>query len=456
MAEQKKKSKAPRPLSEAKGRKKASIAPKPPRKAAPPQPQSEPPQLERLHKLLAEAGVASRRSSEQLILQRRVRVNGEVVTELGSKVDPARVVISVDNKPLPQRNLKEEKLYIALHKPRGYVTTADDEQGRETVLDLLGDVGGRVYPVGRLDNNSEGLLLLTNDGDLTFRLTHPRYKVEKEYEVQTDGVPNEASLQALRTGIVLDDGIKTKLATVELLHHENGRAWLRFVISEGRKRQIRNMLEAVGHPTRRLIRTRIGPLKLGDLKRGEHRNLTPGEVYALHKAVGLEAGTAPNTTARPAGPTPRRTYSDKSASRPGPPAPAAHPSRFTHQGEGGEAYQPERPQRSSRPAPLGGSRPFPVNGNPTPAKRGQPAAPTGRGPARSSRPAPSGGNRPFPINGNPAPAKRGQPAAPGKANRPASPFGHPSRPARSAPSGSRPPAGGKPQRGNPSRGKRER
>ncbi len=455
MAEQKKKSKAPRPLSEAKGRKKASLAPQPARMAAPPQASPpEPPQLERLHKVLAEAGVASRRRSEQLILQRRVRVNGEVVTELGTKVDHTRDVISVDNKPLPQRDPQEEKLYIALHKPRGYVTTADDEQGRETVLDLLGDVGGRVYPVGRLDNNSEGLLLLSNDGNLTFRLTHPRYKVEKEYEVQTEGVPSEASLQALRSGIVLDDGIKTKPATVELLHHENGRAWLRFIITEGRKRQIRNMLEAVGHLTRRLIRTRIGPLKLGDLKRGEHRNLSAGEVYALHKAVGLEAEATAMPPTRPGKPPVQPAPRRKQGS-PASPLAAPRPSRFTRQGEGGEAYQSERPPRSSRPAPFGGSRPFPANGNPAPAKREQPPAPAGR-PLRANRPAPSAGSRSFPVNGNPAPAKRGQPATPGKANRPASPFGHPNRPARPAPAGRRPPAGGKPPRGNPGRGKRER
>ena len=484
MAEPKKKSKAPRPLSEAKSHKKAITKSKPVVQL--PTPPSEPAELERLQKVLAEAGVASRRNSEQLIMQRRVRVNGEVVTEMGTRINPTRDVISVDNKPLPLRDPHEEKLYIALHKPRGYVTTADDEQGRETVLDLLGDVGKRVYPVGRLDNNSEGLLLLTNDGDLTFRLTHPRYKVEKEYEVQTDGVPSEASLQALRTGIVLDDGIKTKPATVELMHHENDRAWLRFIISEGRKRQIRTMLEAVGHRTRRLIRMRIGPLRLGDLKRSEHRNLTPAEVYALKKAVGLEAGAVTVSVAKPAHPAPRRDYSDRAA-RPAPgvqpanPAPPPRPSRFIRQGEGGESYQRERPQHSTRPTsagsnesyqrerpqhstrltpPAGGTRPFPANGNPDPAKRSQPRPANPNRPAspssRPNRPAPSSGTRPFPPNNNPAPAKRSQSSPPARPSRPASPFGHPSRPARSAPAGNRPPSGGKPQRSNPNRGKRER
>ncbi len=477
MTEPKKKSKAPRPLSEAKSHKKAITKSKPTVQL--PTPPAEPAELERLQKVLAEAGVASRRNSEQLILQRRVRVNGEVVTEMGTRIDPAHDVISVDNKPLPLRDPHEEKLYIALHKPRGYVTTADDEQGRETVLDLLGDVGKRVYPVGRLDNNSEGLLLLTNDGDLTFRLTHPSYKVEKEYEVQTDGVPSEVSLQAMRTGIVLDDGIKTKPATVEVMHHENDRAWLRFIISEGRKRQIRTMLEAVGHRTRRLIRMRIGPLRLGDLKRGEHRNLTPAEVYALKKAVGLESGAASVSVAKPAHPAPRRDYSDKrggfapveqqgappstarpsrfphqsEGGQPANPPPAARPSRFTRQGEGGESYQRERPQRGTRSNPGGSSEGY---------QRERPVHSTRLTP-------PAGGTRPFPANGNPTPANRNQSGPPTRTSRPASPFGHPSRPARPTPGGSRPPSGGsrppsgshppsggRPQRSSPNRGKRER
>lgn len=462
MDKTKKGSKAPRPLSEAKG-KKQPPAYKPKLVSKPPAPQ--PAELERLQKVLAEAGVASRRSSEQLILQRRVRVNGNLVTELGTKVDPAHDVITVDNKPLPPRGA-EEKIYIALHKPRGYVTTSDDEQGRETVLDLIGDVGGRVYPVGRLDNNSEGLLLLTNDGDLTFRLTHPRYKAEKEYEVQTDGVPSEEDLQALRTGIVLDDGVRTQPATVELLHHENDRAWISFIISEGRKRQVRNMLEAVGLRTRRLIRMRIGPLRLGDLKRGEHRNLTPAEVRALRKAVGLDdgAGTTPQHTVTPATPQP---------------VAAARPSRFVRQGGGSEGYQSERPPRSRRPnqagrsarpaanaappgssgksnraTPRAGARPFPANGNPATPSR------TPRQPAASSRPAPGGnrpaparGARPFPANGNPAtpsrPPQGGNRAAPGGYHPPkagpaaparSGPAQGGSRPSRPAPSGSRPPA----------------
>ncbi len=430
-----KQSRAPRPLSETKGKKGvAAHQPKlvrPPRPAAAPSLQPEP-ELERLQKVLAEAGVASRRSSEQLILQRRVRVNGKVVNELGVKVDPARDVVSVDNKPLPLRDPHAAKLYIALHKPRGYITSADDEQGRETVLDLLGDVGGRVYPVGRLDNSSEGLLLLTNDGDLTFRLTHPRYKVDKEYEVQTEGVPDEASLQQLRNGVMLDEGVMSEPAQVELLHAENGRAWLRFIIHEGRKRQIRNMLTAVGYQTRRLMRVRIGPLQLGELKRGEHRPLTNGEVKALRHAVGLDKDGNP-IESRPA------------STLPPPPS-----SRFVRQGGGATVHPPASGSRPRPPAPTSTGRPFPANRNPLVSNRpSRPPAPAGARPfpangnppppkpRRSSSPASPAGSRPFPANGNPPPPK------PRRSSSPTSPGSRPPAPSRSSrpvTPGSRPPA----------------
>ena len=230
---------------------------------------------ERLQKVLARAGVASRRASEDLIRQGRVAVNGRVVSELGTKV-AASDVITLDGIPVePQR----PKVYLMLNKPVGYVTTASDELGRPTVLDLV-PRDERVFPVGRLDADSEGLLLLTNDGDLAYRLMHPRFGLEKEYRALIDRDASEAELQALRDGVVLDDR-QTAPALVERISGEAGGAWLRVVIHEGRKRQIRRMLASVGHVVIRLIRVRFGPLRIGSLPLGQHRQLTAEELAKL-------------------------------------------------------------------------------------------------------------------------------------------------------------------------------
>lgn len=241
--------------------------------------------MERLQKYLARCGVASRRAAEQLILDGLVRVNGQTVRELGAQVEPERDRVEVDGRPIRPPTAM---VYLALNKPPGVVTTVSDPQGRPTVMDLVPRIGP-LYPVGRLDADSEGLLLMTNDGDLANRLTHPRYGCEKEYRALVHGRPDEDFLDLLREGILLDDG-PTAPAGVE---RESGRglpddmAVVRVTLREGRKRQVRRMLEAIGCPVERLERVRIGPLELGDLPRGASRPLSRSEVAALRAAVGM-------------------------------------------------------------------------------------------------------------------------------------------------------------------------
>jgi 23S rRNA pseudouridine2605 synthase len=240
----------------------------------------------RLQKLLAAAGVASRRASEQLIVEGRVTVNGEVVRELGSKADPG-ADIRVDGRRIKPA---ARPRYIAMYKPKGYVTTRRDPEGRPTVIDLLGDAG-YIYPVGRLDYDSEGLLLLTTDGDLAARLMHPRHEVEKEYEVIVAGVPDPAAIDKLRHGVFIDRR-RTAPARVHAGHVvKSARPTTRLTITlhEGRNRQIRKMCSAVGLPVRDLRRVRMGSVSLGRLRPGEWRDLTPGEVRALTRAASQTA-----------------------------------------------------------------------------------------------------------------------------------------------------------------------
>lgn len=238
----------------------------------------------RLQKILSTAGVASRRASEQLILEGRVTVNGETVRELGSKADPATDVIKVDG-----RRIKTEirHRYIVLYKPKGYVTTRQDPEGRRTVMDLIGQ-GGYIYPVGRLDYDSEGLLLLMTDGDLAARLMHPRHEVDKAYEVIVLGAPDPKALEKLRKGVFIEGG-RTSPAIVHSGTTVKGArptTKLTITIHEGRNRQIRKMCSAVGLPVRDLRRIRMGPIGLGRLKPGQWRDLTPDEVHRLKKATG--------------------------------------------------------------------------------------------------------------------------------------------------------------------------
>jgi pseudouridine synthase len=244
---------------------------------------------ERLQKILARAGVASRRASETLIASGHVTVNGEPVTELGVKVDPETDRIEVDGRPI---RLTSEHVYLALNKPKGVVTTAHDERGRVSVLDLI-ETSARVFPVGRLDRDSEGLLLLMNDGELAARLTHPRYGLEKEYVVRVPLPPSDEALRLLAEGIELD-GTRTAPARVarasppRAIKAKPDEHWVQVVVHEGRKRQVRRMLAAQGIPTLRLIRVRIGPLRIGELPPGESRPLTNREVESLRRATGLE------------------------------------------------------------------------------------------------------------------------------------------------------------------------
>lgn len=243
-----------------------------------------------MQKVLAAAGYGSRRACEELIRQGRVQVNGQVVTALGTRVDPNRDEISVDGRPIAA---PEEKVYLILNKPPGYVSTAHDPWGRPTVLDLVPHQG-RLYPVGRLDVDSEGLLLLTNDGELTHRLTHPRYEHEKEYLVLVKGHPTDAVLSQLRQGVDLEEG-RTAPAQVSRVRPGRvgcptppGTTWLRIGLHEGRKRQIRRMCAAVGHPVQRLIRVRMGPLRLGPLQPGQWRYVTQQELRFWKPAKGTK------------------------------------------------------------------------------------------------------------------------------------------------------------------------
>jgi 23S rRNA pseudouridine2605 synthase len=233
--------------------------------------------LERLQKLISQAGITSRRAAEELILNGRVTVNGTVVTELGSKADPAQDRIAVDGKPL---QFSEKHLYILLNKPTGYITALKDSQGRPLVTDLLKGVEERVYPVGRLDYNTEGLLLLTNDGEWANRLMHPRHEVEKEYHVRVRGKVLDQQLKRMAGGVELEEGV-TAPAEVRLVKNSDQNDWISVAIHEGRNRQVRRMCEAVSLSVVRLRRVRYGSLEIGALKPGQFRYLSEAEVKGL-------------------------------------------------------------------------------------------------------------------------------------------------------------------------------
>ena len=235
---------------------------------------------ERLQRALARAGFGSRRSAEELIAQGHVTVNGTVAT-IGDKVDVTIDVVAVRGATV---NLDPRVRYLALHKPKGVVTTMHDPHGRPDVRSLLPPEGPRVFPVGRLDLDSEGLLLAMNDGDLANALTHPRYEIEKEYLVEVSGAPAGRHLAALRTGVELEDG-PARARSVRVVDTRPGRAQLSIVMTEGRKREVRRMLRTLDLPVTRLLRVRIGPVRLGGLPPGEHRALTPDELLDLGRLV---------------------------------------------------------------------------------------------------------------------------------------------------------------------------
>ncbi len=236
---------------------------------------------ERLQRALARAGFGSRRSCEELIREGRVQVNGRVAV-LGDRLDPERDHVLVDGHTV---NVNPRLRYLVLHKPAGVTTTMRDRHAPRDLTRYLPE-RPRVFPVGRLDRDTEGLLLLTNDGELAQRLAHPRFGVEKEYLAEVEGAPTARQLARLRRGVELEDGIARALA-VRAIARSGGRGAVRLVMGEGRKREIRRMLAAVGLPVRRLVRVRQGPVRLGRLAPGEVRELSPEEVRALYRAAGL-------------------------------------------------------------------------------------------------------------------------------------------------------------------------
>lgn len=364
---------------------------------------------ERLHKVLAGAGVASRRESERLIAAGRVCVDGRVVNEMGVKVDPERQAITVDGKPI-QTDTK--RVYVLLNKPKGFVTTRYDPHATRTVMDLLGDeVPGSVHPVGRLDKDTEGALLLTNDGAFTELLTHPRHAVPKLYQAHVTGIPDEKALERLRTGVRLEDGM-TAPAKVRVIHAEGERAVLEITLHEGRKRQVRRMLEAVGHPVEHLRRLAVGPISIRKLPKGAWRYLSQKEVDQLRRAA-TPREAREETAARPTErtPLPRRE----------PPRPSRPETAPGRENRGSAAPRPDgkRPggwnagrsaERGGRPAQRG-ARPQPSNPPGKPAGRIQPRGGGERGAAPRSQP--PGGRSGSPERGPRSGARR-RPGADGR------------------------------------------
>jgi 23S rRNA pseudouridine2605 synthase len=253
---------------------------------------------QRLQKILSAAGIASRRLSEELIIQGRVSVNGETVRELGTKAHADRDEIKVDGRRIRTR---QPRRYVLLNKPRGYITSRSDPEGRPTVMDLLKAVKEYVYPVGRLDYDSEGLLLLTNDGELAARLAHPRHEVDKVYEARVRGVPDQHTLDRLARGVTIE-GRRTSPARLRasepIVKASGEQTIVEITIHEGRQRQVREMFDTVGHPVVRLKRVRIGPIEDPAMPPGHWRDLTPQEVARLQRAAGLAGGPAATSRRR--------------------------------------------------------------------------------------------------------------------------------------------------------------
>lgn len=229
----------------------------------------------RIHKYLAHSGVASRRHAEVMVAEGKVKINGHPA-KIGDIVDSEHDKITVEGK---KAELETQEIYYLVHKPRGVVSAVSDPDGRRTVTSLVPG-GSRLYPVGRLDYDSEGLMLLTNDGELAFRLTHPKFEVNKTYRVLVKGVMNDKSVGYLEQGVTVD-GVKTAPAEVNIVEAQPNNTWIDITIHEGRNRQIRKMCEAVGYPVMRLIRTKFGPWELGDLPSGQYRALTPDDIAKI-------------------------------------------------------------------------------------------------------------------------------------------------------------------------------
>ncbi len=239
---------------------------------------------ERLQKILSRAGIASRRAAEQIILDGRITVDGKIITELGAKFDININKISVDNKPI---SLTEEKIYILLNKPQNVLSSAKDDRGRTTVVDLINDVNERIYPVGRLDYDTEGLILLTNDGELMNSLLHPKYQINKTYLAKVTGNVTKDKLYKLQNGIQLDDGL-TAPAIVRVVGKSNTEAKIEITIHEGRNRQVRRMFAAIDCEVKKLKRIKFANLTIHDLKIGQYRRLTETELENLYQMAGLK------------------------------------------------------------------------------------------------------------------------------------------------------------------------
>lgn len=371
---------------------------------------------ERLHKVLAAAGVASRREAEQLIAAGHVAVDGKTVTQMGVKVDPERQAITVDGRPV---TLSHRRVYLLLNKPAGYVTTRADPHAARTVMDLVAELGVPVHPVGRLDRDTEGALILTNDGDLTQLLTHPRHAVPKIYQAHVQGVPGEKALERLRTGVRLEEGV-TAPAQVRVLYAEAERSVLEITLREGRKRQVRRMLAAVGHPVTYLRRVAIGPVSVRKLPHGCWRHLSAKEVSALRRAA---EGTAPGRAAAAVAPP---TPAGKAASRPAsklshssPPEAGGFPARTRGASEGaGTAGQPGgAPAKKQSPGGRPAAKTQPPGSRPAakaqPPRGGQqpPSLPEARG--RQGTPPRSRGTLPV-AQGRPPDSRAGRTAPPRK------------------------------------------
>lgn len=257
---------------------------------------------ERLQKLIAQAGIASRRASEELISSGQVSVNGEIVTELGTKADPEKDHIKVRGKLINTSLATRTNVYVLLNKPKGYLSSAADPEGRKLVTDLVRGKG-RLHPVGRLDYNTEGLIILTNDGSFTNHVAGSK-TIPKVYEVKVKGLPNNNAINKLRKGLVLEDGFKTAPAQISELKHTENNGWYEVTLYEGHNQQIRKMFDAIGHSVVKLRRTKIGSVEDPYLRTGESRMLTPVEVASFHAAPRKTSGSKPG--ARPSGKGPGR------------------------------------------------------------------------------------------------------------------------------------------------------
>jgi len=235
--------------------------------------------LERIQKILARAGIASRREAERMVLEGRVAVNGKVVDQLGFKADPLKDHIKVDGKRYFRA---EPKITLLLNKPKGYLSTVKDPAGRPTVMDLLKGVKWRVYPLGRLDFDAEGLLLLTNDGDLAYQLSHPKFSIPRTYWAKVEGVPEKKELMRLKKGVMLEDG-EAKVVATHILRQMEKRSWVEAVVTEGRNHLVKRIFSAIGHPVLKLKRVGFGPIRLDNLPVGQLRSLTDEEMEGLKK-----------------------------------------------------------------------------------------------------------------------------------------------------------------------------